>query len=67
MSDAQMNWKRELQRTAECPQVDRLPGILTLVESEHVAHCARCQAEMALWEEFRNGKTSLNEIGRAHV
>jgi hypothetical protein len=61
MSDAQMNWKRELQRTAECPQVDRLPGILTLVESEHVAHCARCQAEMALWKEFRNGKTSLSE------
>ena len=63
MSDAQMNWKRELQRTADCPQVDQLSGDFTAVEADHVAHCARCQTEMALWEEFRDGKTSLSEAG----
>jgi hypothetical protein len=56
MTDAQMNWKRELQRTAECPEVDRLPGDLTPAEREHVAHCARCETEMALWEEFRDSE-----------
>jgi hypothetical protein len=63
MNDAQMNWKRELQRTPDCPQVDRLAGNLTPAEREHVAHCARCEAEMALWEEFRDGQTSLSEAG----
>jgi hypothetical protein len=61
MSDAQMNWKRELQRTAECLPITRLSGELTAGEQDHVAHCARCQAEQALWYEFRDSRTSLSE------
>jgi len=62
MSDAQMNWKRELQPTAECLPAERLSDALTATEQEHVAHCARCQAEQVLWNEFRDGKTSLREM-----
>lgn len=46
-------WKAELSRTAECIPIERLDEDLTPSERNHIAHCARCQAEMALWTQMQ--------------
>ncbi|HEX9164166.1 MAG TPA: hypothetical protein VF980_20860 [Thermoanaerobaculia bacterium] len=61
MTDARMNWKKELRPTTECPSIERLAGELNAQEREHVAHCARCEAEVALWNEFRDGAITIEE------
>ena len=47
-----MSWKEELRRTSECIAIERLGEPQTDAEREHLAGCARCQSEMALWNEF---------------
>jgi hypothetical protein len=61
VSDPRTDWKNELRPTGECPAIERLTGELTQREIEHVSHCAHCQAEMALWKEFGEGKTAPDE------
>jgi len=57
------SWKRELRETPDCVPVERFGGELTATERDHVAHCARCEAEMALWEEFRDATPAADEGG----
>jgi len=56
VTDARMNWNDELGRTADCIAIERLGEQLTVREREHLAHCARCQSEMALWNEFNESE-----------
>jgi hypothetical protein len=57
-----MNWKEQLRATSQCPPIERLGGELTLRERAHASHCARCKAEMALWEEFRSEELAADEV-----
>jgi hypothetical protein len=59
--NASNNWKRELQPTSECLPIARLSEELTAPEREHLAHCARCEAEMSLWEKVRNAEAAPSE------
>ena len=67
MSDARNDWKRELQPTAACIPIERLGEQLTSSESEHLATCPRCQAEMALFSEFENSETTAAEQSDVHA
>jgi hypothetical protein len=58
---ARRDWKRELRRTAACLPLERLGETLTRPEREHLESCARCQAEMALWQEFRDDEPAAGE------
>jgi hypothetical protein len=42
-----------LRRTAACVPLERFDAPLSAEERQHVQSCARCQAELALWEELR--------------
>ena len=61
MSDPRTNWKKALQRTADCIAIDRLGEELTPQERAHLDSCATCQAEMALWKEFEAAETRADE------
>jgi len=50
-----------LRHTDDCLPIDRLNGRLSDVEQRHVDQCARCQAEIALWTEFRESTPAPNE------
>jgi hypothetical protein len=50
--------KDDLQRTAACIPIERLDGEFNQAEREHLAVCARCQAERALWQEFTDSVPS---------
>ncbi len=56
-------WKRELERSRDCIAIDRFAGTLTTVERDHLAHCARCEAEIALWQQFEANEPSADEGG----
>ena len=56
-----MSWQRELQPTADCLPVERFGEDLTAAERDHVAHCVRCETEMALWQEFRDATPAPDE------
>lgn len=56
-----MTWKLELSATAECVPIERFDDTLTEQERHHIAHCARCEAEFALWEEFRDATPAADE------
>lgn len=47
------NWKAELSRTAECVPIELLDADLTSAQRFHLNHCARCQAELALWKRMQ--------------
>jgi hypothetical protein len=61
VSDPRKDWKQALQPAPECVPIERLGGMLTPAENEHVAHCVRCQTELALLREFTDGETSADE------
>jgi len=61
VSDARTDWKNELRPTPDCIAIDRLGEQLTAKEREHLAECARCQAEMALWKEFNENTPRAGE------
>lgn len=42
-------WRETLETTADCVPLDRLGEEMTTMERTHVAQCARCQAELALF------------------
>lgn len=44
--------KEALGHQAACVSRARFTEELTAAEREHVQHCPRCQAELALWQEF---------------
>ena len=46
--------KRMLQATADCIPVERFGETRTAAENEHVNGCARCQTDIALWQEFND-------------
>ena len=48
------DWQASLGHTPDCLGPDRLSAALTDDETEHVAGCARCQAERGLWVAFRD-------------
>ncbi len=56
--------KRMLQATAECIPAERIGDTRTAAESEHVNGCARCQTEIALWQDF-NDATPVPDEGAA--
>jgi hypothetical protein len=60
-NDKRAAWKRELQRTGRCIPIERLAENLTPEEHSHVAHCARCQAELALWSRINDEEETLGE------
>jgi hypothetical protein len=45
-------WKAALAPTAECIPLEQLGSALSEVQRTHVSSCPRCQAELALFEEF---------------
>lgn len=53
-----------LRRTPNCIPIDRLGETLTAPEAEHLTGCARCQTELALWQEF-DGSSALADEGAA--
>lgn len=55
------DWKRALARTPDCISVERIGGPLTAAEREHLAHCARCETELALWEQFSRAEATPDE------
>ena len=59
--EIQADWKRELRRTDSCIAVERFAGDLTSIEREHLARCARCEAELALWSEFHNADSATDD------
>ena len=67
MSDSRNDWKRELQRTPSCIPMERFSETLTANEQAHLAGCARCKAEMALFNEFENSETSAAEQEDVHA
>lgn len=42
-------WRETLATTADCVPIERLGDELTTMEQAHMAQCARCQAELALF------------------
>lgn len=47
-------WKDALAPLPECIPIQRFASPLADAESQHLATCPRCQAEMALWREFHD-------------
>ena len=55
-------WKDELQRTSDCIPLERLAEDLTPREHSHLAHCVRCQSELALWKEMNAEETEAEKV-----
>jgi hypothetical protein len=53
--------KDDLQRTALCIPIERFDGEFTPAERQHLAECARCQTEHALWREFTDAVPAADE------
>jgi hypothetical protein len=47
--------KQQLQPTPECIPTERFAEVLRHEDRNHMAACARCQTEFALWREFIDG------------
>lgn len=54
-------WQRELERTPDCIAIERFDESLTAAERDHIAHCVRCEAEMALWQQLKAGEPAADE------
>jgi hypothetical protein len=44
--------ERQLRRDVNCIPIERFGRALANAERDHLAGCARCQAELALWKNF---------------
>ena len=53
--------KRTLQRTSACLPIERFSEDLTQAERDHLSTCARCQTELALWQEFTESMPANDE------
>jgi len=47
-------WKEALRPLADCVAIERFGEILEPEELGHIASCARCHAEMELWQRFND-------------
>lgn len=56
--------REALARTDECLAMERFEA-LDAAGSAHVASCAHCQAELALWRSFHDGTAAADEAGAA--
>lgn len=54
---------RTLQPTPGCIPIERFGEAFTVRENEHLTGCARCQTELALWQEFDSSTPSADEGG----
>lgn len=54
-------WRETLATTADCVPIERLGDELTTTEQAHVAGCARCQAELALFASLDAGEPRPDE------
>ena len=54
---------RTLQPTPGCIPIERFGEAWTVRENEHLTGCARCQTELALWQEFDSSTPSADEGG----
>ncbi|HYM60743.1 MAG TPA: hypothetical protein VEZ11_07610 [Thermoanaerobaculia bacterium] len=55
-------WKVDLRGTAECIPIERLVERLAPFEQSHLATCARCQAELALWTRMQEEERTPDEM-----
>ncbi len=53
--------RNELAPTSECMAIERLGQALTDRERNHLAGCARCQSELALWREFETNEVRAED------
>ena len=53
--------KSYLQPTPECVPTERFDQPLSEAEQHHVRTCARCEAELSLWQEYRDSKPGADE------
>jgi hypothetical protein len=53
--------KETLQRTPACIRIERFGEDLTQAERDHLSACARCQTELALWQEFTQSIPARDE------
>lgn len=67
MSDARTDWKNQLGRTSDCIPIESLGEMLTPREREHLGGCPRCQAEMALWNEFDANEMRMEDEDDVHA
>ena len=54
---------RTLRPTSGCIPIERFGEAWTARENEHLTGCARCQTELALWQEFDTSTPSADEGG----
>jgi hypothetical protein len=59
--NAREDVRQQLRATPGCIATDRFAEPLTAAEREHLATCARCDAEFTLWHEFSDPKPSPEE------
>ena len=57
----QREWRAELQPTPDCLATDRVGADLTAAEQDHLAGCLLCQAELRLWETFKESRAGSDE------
>ncbi|MEO8660377.1 MAG: hypothetical protein ABI693_18045 [Bryobacteraceae bacterium] len=54
-------WKAALAATPACLALERFAEALTEAERRHTESCPRCQAELALWQEFDSSPATAEE------
>jgi len=54
-------WKRALRPLGDCVAIERFGESMEPKDREHIASCARCQAEMELWKSFNDDATTPRE------
>lgn len=57
-------WKEALAPAPDCIPIQKLAEPLSETDTKHLASCPRCQAELALWQEF-NASAPRAEEGAA--
>jgi len=53
--------RRALRATPDCLPLERLAEELTAAERAHIAVCARCKAELDLWQELERATPAADE------
>lgn len=61
MNDPRDAWREALAATPDCIALERFGEPLTAAEREHLATCARCQSELALYESFASDEAAPEE------
>jgi len=61
VTDTRQEWQDALAPTAECLDLARLGEELDAASRAHLGSCARCQAELALFQELQRGDSTADE------